>query len=415
MLNQVNSLNLKKQISSLIDELTKEDIVKNFHIIPSIPDEPFIYLYSCSLKRSAENVSALGGTGVSFYSKDEAILKCLSETIERYSLLKTKSDLVIDAPQNELKNSDYDPKLIPYIKAKKMIGWVEGQDITGAKVYLPAQSVYLNHQIKENESLIGQPLSNGAAAGFDHRETLLRGIYELVERDAFLTMYLNKISPPPVRISKKSTLYELVDKIEKYHLELKIYDITNDLQIPTFLCVLIDKTGVGPASVFGMKTSFNTEYALKGAIEEAMHIRVWVRGKLVGKSYKKETLKNMTIKTHEDRMLFWAPVKQLEHLLFLFQRNPVDLKSQLPFKKASDELQTVIRLLKEKGHQIFYKDLTKPQFKQINHLTYKVCIPSLQQFYINEAAKQVNEFRLHKVAEYFKVKKSLNQIPHPFL
>src|SRR5690606_28974937 len=120
-----------------------------------------------------------------------------------------------------------------------------------------------------------QRISTGAAGGFGKDETLLRGIYEVVERDSIMTSYLNKVLLQRVNylsITNKHIL-DILTYLKKYWLKVHIFYIRNDLQIPTFMTILEDKTSFGPAIAVGTKTNLNIESALLGSIEEALFTR----------------------------------------------------------------------------------------------------------------------------------------------
>lgn len=408
-------LGTDQKIEKLTNFLINHQLIKNFHIIPSPPDEPLLFLFSCSLKLKNSH-QYVSGTGVSIKSKEIALLKCLAEAIERYSLCINKE---VKISYININNKSVWHTLKSESRKITCPGWVKGLDLTTNKpVDIPAQLIYLDYKNRENEKLITQRLSTGAAFGSTRYSTLLRGIYELVERDAFLTVFLNQISATQIRLRGKTAneIIKLIKNIEKYNLEVKIFDIKNDLGIPTFACMIIDKTGFGPSCSFGLKSSLNENKAILGAIEESLHIRLWVRSRMVEQKFKQKSNKASVVSSQEDRMMYWAPIDQLKKLDFLL--SPVKKTRNYSENRLNEtaELQKVLSLFKKKKYHVYYCDVAPGEIKEMGGFIYKVVIPSLQPFYIDEKLKVINQNRLVDVAKYFnKSVTKPNPIPHPFL
>ncbi len=197
-----HNLSTEEKLYGLFNYLISVNAIQDFDIIHSPPDETFLFLYSCMLKTSTSK-QQVSGTGVSVYTREAALLKCLAEATERYSLcINNETDIeylnIVDKKINKSICCDIRERssldVIP--------GWVKGYNLSQSKnAVIPAQLVYLDYQPVKNEKYISQPISTGAAFGDSHEDTLLRGIYELVERDAFLTIYLNQINAPLLRLS----------------------------------------------------------------------------------------------------------------------------------------------------------------------------------------------------------------------
>ncbi len=106
--------------------------------------------------------------------------------------------------------------------------------------------------------MLSVPISTGAAAGGCLASALVRGIYEVIERDAFMISYLNKLENDKVDLEKipDARITTLLSILNRYRIEGHIMDITSDLGVPTFVTILVDRTGIGPAIHCGLKTSF---------------------------------------------------------------------------------------------------------------------------------------------------------------
>ena len=366
------------------------------------------------------NNSISGGSGISFTSKYQALLKCLCECIERFCNLRfNRIDILYSAYSNLRKNS-----LDTYIYInnseirEKKLGWINGVDFLDNKsCYLPAQLIYLGYPIKKEVRLTSS-ISTGAAGGFDHETTLLRGIYEIIERDAFMTIYLNKISAKRIDIDKikNKTIQKILDKCQRYNLELYLFDITNDIEIPSFLTLVIDRQGIGPAIVAGLKSGLNTTEAIIGSLEESLLCRFWLRYEVFKRKSKDFKIDPNKITSTMQRGLYWYPTQMLEKLDFLLRQNPVLIQISNSLSSPKNQLNYIRTIFLKKRIRIFYKDITIDNFRRLGYLIYKVVIPELQPLYLNENEKEIKINRLKKVSLYFGQKDfHINDIPHFFL
>jgi len=431
-------MNYLKLINKILKELISKKIIKSIDNNSNIfYDEPKINYYSTILEESPSyysknnyqvKVKGVGASGISFVSKKLALIKCLGEAVERFSINCFKKDSIIFSTYNDLINNNLkaiDPTI--YLKNKnnirgRKIGWVEGRDLYfNNKIYIPAQLVYLNYRILD-EIKFPNVISTGAAGHFYHEIALLNGIYEIIERDAFMTVWLNKISPPVIDLQKISdlTILSLIKTFHRYNLQPYIINLTNDLSIPVFLTILIDKTGIGPSITLGLKSSLNIKEAIIHSIEEAFQIRPWIRREIMKKKSLLSKINREKIINNEiNRAVLWYPISMINKVEFLFNQKKTVIKIK-PFSlNKKQELAKVKELMKNKKFHIYYVNVTPSNFRKINYLVYKVIIPGLQPLYLNESCKIIVMDRLKSVASYFGYYKNnkiiINPLPHPFL
>lgn len=433
-------LNYSKNIDFIINkglQFIDENprIVKGAYKHISYNDEPKLYGYTVHFKdkhNNAENESG-GAAGVSFNRK-KALLKVLGETVERYSLSTNNNKKLIHKSFKELiklkeyvlspKNFVMCPDDKDYINSlsRKKLHWVKGRFLTSNKqILIPAQAVYVPYVYYSSEPVLRFNNSTGAAAGTALNEALYRGICETVERDAFMISYLNKLSSPRINLSsiKDKTICDIVSLIGRYKLDLVILDLTTDLQIPVFAAITLDKTGVGPAVSVGLKAGFNIKETIAGAVEESLMVRLWTRDEFANMSSK--YMESNMVKTIEDRARFWFPISAIKYLNFwLTSKNlkKINLKKQ---KYLNNNLERAIFLLKEKGMEAIYIDITDDKVREYGFVVVKLIIPELHPLYLDEREAYLSGERLYKtpvkmgLLQTPKTESQLNKIPHPFL
>ncbi len=358
---------LSKQENSLerVLEEYSRFVNNNREVIPQIfrlslyNDEPKIFSYVANYKtdfKDSEHVAS----GFSF-NKKVALIRVLGEALERYCLDNYKPNpLYIDSLKN-IKSPYLDPLSFSTFSQNQLqktsfrkfkidkdtkFNWIKGISLTTKETMLvPDQLVVMNSQ-SYIEKWILNPISTGAASGLDLDSALYRGICEIVERDAFLISYLNKLPSPKIdllSISNKK-IKEILKIFERYNLELIVLDITTDLGIPVYAAITLDKTGLGPAVSVGLKAGIEVEQGIAGAIEESLMTRSWIRDKFIynDPNYKrKNQISDLT-----DRAHFWFPLNSIKYLDFWLKNNKV--KKIKKIKLPGDKLSSVVQLLKQK-------------------------------------------------------------------
>lgn len=305
------------------------DIILNYKRLPWYNDEPKIFSYSISYK-SKYGTDGNIASGFSF-DKEMALIRVLGETAERYCLDNYSSRNVPVSSTKDIKFPHLDPFSIAAFSKNQLkknsfkkfrvdrqtqFRWVKGISLSEDKtIYVPSQLITIDNK-KEDEKLILNPISTGAAAGLSLNNALYRGICEIIERDGFMISYLNKL--PVVKIDllsiKNKRMRKILEIFHRYNLELVVLDITTDLGIPTFAALTLDKTGLGPAVSVGIKAGLEFIPCIIGAIEESLMTRSWLRDKFVYKDpdYKRKG----EITDIVDRAHFWFPINSINYLDF---------------------------------------------------------------------------------------------------
>src|SRR5262249_44468970 len=134
------------------------------------------------------------------FTRQDAWASCLGEAVERYSGGRWDASETTLARRAELDGRNIDPaqlllfapgelERLPYAPYTEdsVLRWVRGRSLIGDdEVWVPAISVFMEYQVLSEEEYVCPVTSNGLAAGPTLRGAVLRAIYEVLERDAFL-------------------------------------------------------------------------------------------------------------------------------------------------------------------------------------------------------------------------------------
>lgn len=266
-----------------------------FAYLPRFYDSPRLYV---CMGHSGERKYL--ASGFDFYSKSDAFLKTMSELLERITWFNDDtywSAGSLRKPMREMRDaialsplagfSDAQRKDIPGLSfrpASEFL-WTPATKLSnGRATWVPAQLVsarYATHDGK-TEAVLRTSNSNGLATHATFEDAALSGLLELIERDAFMITYHNKISAPKIdpRTIRSARTRELLDMFERFELTCDFLVLPSDIPAHSIACVIKDASGEGPAFALGAKAHFDPEIALLGALTESY--AVWHLARVLG-------------------------------------------------------------------------------------------------------------------------------------
>ena len=155
----------------------------------------------------------------------------------------------------------------------RVVDWTPLWSLTRQRhTFLPTQLLYYRAPACEGDpTLYAVGCSNGNAAGNTLEEAVLRGLLELVERDAAAVWWYNRVSRPGVAIEtfEDSQLLDLRDcYLRDAGRDLWILDVTHDLGIPVFVAVSRMTRGHDERLLFGFGCDLDPHVALRRACLE---------------------------------------------------------------------------------------------------------------------------------------------------
>ncbi len=164
--------------------------------------------------------------------------------------------------------------------------WALGWDLlSGNDTWVPYEVIHTRFTVpRPTGSGCFVASSNGLASGNSLVEALCHGVCEVIERDA-VTLW--QICPPEVRDGRQIDLAtidepgsaELIDRCRAAGVEVSVWDVTSDVGVPTFYCMLSEAADVQfrlMHAAAGMGCHASPAVALSRAITEAAQSRLTV-------------------------------------------------------------------------------------------------------------------------------------------
>ncbi len=303
-----------------------------------------------------------------------AELKSIMEALERHiSGIIPYADL-IKSSANKIDKQAIDPRrvalykqrqhskkefpLIPFSEDREYY-WKEVMTFPGRKKrYLPIECLYF----PINTEFTPQPYtlanSSGVAAGFSFRDALLRGLYEVIERDAFMVAWVNRIIKPIIqKTSLSDKEQERMEEIKKLGYQIYCVDLTLDIA-PVMLVIAVSHQQK-PSLVLGAASNLNVNKAISKALAEVEKQLYWD----LREPNKIQILSNpKQVRGVSDHMALYATSEHLEKASFLWQGNiqPLEVSSRV----SGDELKILLNLLSVGKKEVITADLSSSLLKK---------------------------------------------------
>jgi ribosomal protein S12 methylthiotransferase accessory factor len=207
--------------------------------------------------------------------------------------------------------------------------------MNGKSIYIPFQTIsgmrrehFLHNDTEtqgenlqaEREPVIRSGTTTGLATWSTRTGAILAGAMEIIEREAYMIMWLNQFSLPRIRLdeisAKNSSLGELLKKCEKYRIKIHAIRMLTDAPTHAVCVVAEDMSGLEPRFALGLKADRSLSRAIEKAAIEALRMRPKYRFFLAsGKTWDIQT--PVIDIGHEERAYYWAQKENSKQLEFL--------------------------------------------------------------------------------------------------
>ncbi len=421
-----NKLILKKE--DILDLLDKEYhslcgiISDKFGIVNAILERKELlkydlYMYQClsanaSVLFNLDREVSSGGLGIS-ETRTGAIISCLAESIERYCMSFIPKDELIYAKKDELDKSKTFESFATYNEKqyqenrnftnpyKDKIHWTKIYSINNPKKYMyyPASLIYLPFSISLP---VAENTSTGMSAGFSIEDCITSGLLELLERDALMINFLQRLNPLEIDIETiDGNNKELINKIKEEY-NIKIYRLYSDIKVPIYLAYIWQEEGKKVHYGIGACAHFDSDYAINKALKECLFTHFYSKNIIDARVDNPKEIKALY-----EHFLYYQGDK-FKELLFT--------SKVVKYKKEKTNLKKVLENLKEKGLEVYYKELTTADIKPTKLKVVKVIVPGLIDLNKTHLLPRLGAERFWSVPKNLGLKygEVLDNKPHPF-
>ncbi|MBB4827134.1 thiazole/oxazole-forming peptide maturase SagD family component [Sporosarcina luteola] len=302
-------------------------------------------------------------------TKSQSYFSAAFELLEHMSLQYTGDIPIICAKYSDVKEIAIDmPKLASTIMNKNTafddfdeneeIDWVVATSLTGTEKRLVPASLVFMYDVELKGTLFG-PSSNGAAAATTIEDAILHGLFEIIERDAWLIGQSNPYILPVVDYTSVTSqkLKGIISRIKQMGYDIITRDYTNDLNIPVFRTWIVDRNDYSRYAYTGFGCHISPEIALERSITEAVQIDDWSSsgGVIDSEMITLPVLSNSLVNLYNQHHLVNKDIFGETDKITKIGKPIFEMDS------SYDVIKNVAKLIKEKiGGDVYFVDLTKP-------------------------------------------------------
>src|SRR5581483_725525 len=288
------------------------------------------------------------------------------------------------------------------------------------RALVPAELVFLGPAVPAGCVSIGYATSSGAACAREVEEALVRGLYELLERDAFMIVWANRLSLPaldwtadPWITAVDATVFSAAG------LSYRAIDLSCFHRLPCVLGVVRAPSGIQGALGVGAVTAATIERAWCKALAEGFAARAAsVKLDLVAGGGR---LSAGDIRSFDDHIRYYAG----RHAAAAFldasdELRPTAAVPLLEGGTSAERVEALCARVEAAGATAYAVDVTSPDVRELGLVVVKVIAPELCPLEAAHDARFLGGARLYEAPWRLGLRphplreRDLNPDPHPF-
>ncbi len=333
-----------------------------------VPDAPGLVFFGgeadpAALGRQPEGLptASLAGSGL---SPQKAFESCVGEGIEYLSQFVQADDPIERGPftaygdRPDTQVTEFISGILAFagIEAERPIAWVPSSRLAdGARMWFPLDLCY-RRQVTAQDFKPPLKLSSGCAAGVTREDATLRGLLELIERDAVALWWRGGRRGRSMAPESEAACgaAELLAQVRQGHAHRTswLLDITTDIGIPVVAAISTDSDGRGFAVGFGARLTLAD--AARAAVFELCQVEL---GLHVVAAKRRES---------GDEAINESDRRQLRRGLFDTREcallQPLTGNFSEPSNAPASSLRHVLERLQARDIAAYAIDLMRPQF-----------------------------------------------------
>lgn len=420
--------------TTLAHKLQKAGIITGLFSLRPFPDEPRTegFVAPFAVEEVAGKAGRGGGGGWHFFDAHAACMSALAEALERYLWKYTGEYFVnerrareCDLPKGSFVPlarfagfSDRQRETLAGLKAQPGAEflWIEGYSHVGRRrILVPAHvaSAFGESRPSKDAPLVRPTVTTGLATAATEEGALVAGALEVIERDAFMVTYLNKIPPPRIDLEalaeEHQSLRHVLEQFKRYRLEAYAFSLLTDSPVHVVGAAILDEHG-GPAFSMGAAARFELVPAIEKALSEALAGRYNIRARNLQVLPAPERFKI------EERVSYWARKEHAPRMRWITE-GPIEFPRKLSVPQTSKvKLEVLLSWCREKGYEFVSVDIGRSPRNPTDFSIQFVVIPELQPMHLIESHPCFGGARLAEVPRSLGLEPAseLNAEPHPF-
>jgi ribosomal protein S12 methylthiotransferase accessory factor len=307
---------------------------------------------------------------------------------------------------------------------ERELAWINGIDVhDGETVALPASLVYLVFPPPRMEEYFAPSTSNGLSAGATLPSAILGGLCEIMERDAMLITWMNRLPAVELKFDDSPGLPgRILRHYAHFGVTLRAFLMPSDLPAATVMAISFEDDPARPANVVGLGCHPDPNIALLKAVFELCQGRPAEASRFATKPPHGRLNQYEDVHTLDDHSAFVSQLDRRHEFEFLWSSGETKRVEELPNPSAGDAAQDLAycaRELAAKGHSPAYVNLTTPDLVDYDVHVVRVIVPELQPVHFGHGVERLGGDRLFTLPQRLgfgegrRSESDLNPCPHP--
>ncbi|MCW5590436.1 MAG: YcaO-like family protein [Legionellales bacterium] len=427
----------RDKIKNLLDP--QFGILKYLRMVEDIDHESIFFHYlACANNTRAftDQKNFPYGKGVATTVK-RAKQKAVGEAIERYcSAIYDKNQFPfvtakeapftvfpLDKLVSYEKNYYQGKKRLKKLTETDRLHWVSTRELQSNQVvYVPASLVHLPYDSKSDEIKITQNISTGLASHTSYYEAAVSAICEVIERDAFMIFWRNKLSPRRIKFSTLTrSLQYIIEDFNSRRLKVSLFDMTTDVGIPVVFGILRSENKL-PLLAATAACNVSLSKAIQSTLEELELVRYNLLLLHETDYYQQvKSLEKTQVRDQRDHMIYWQNEENQHEISFIEHTNLNIDYQQIPSfdsESSNKKLDYLSERLNNCKLECYLADITTEDVNRLGYYVIRALIPQAHPLsfgYLNDSfeCQRLHEVPI-KLGYTLTKKKTYYQVPHPF-
>ncbi|MFD2091480.1 YcaO-like family protein [Blastococcus deserti] len=288
-------------------------------------------------------------------------------------------------------------------------GWSLGR---GRPALVPASRVFVPFHPRTAADHDGYPALSGFAAGTSLLTATVAALLEVIERDAFMIAWRNRLTLPRLDLDRESPdgVGACVAAFEERDIEVRCFQLTMDVRVPTVLAVARRSRPDDPAVVVATAAALDPATACRHALAELAANRLHVRSAM--RASAADGSGNGRIYGHPD---------MAAHLDFWWNADSrIPLRSGGRPLSPEAALRRILAATSAAGLESVAVEITPPELRRLGLAVVKALVPGTYPLTLDGRWPHLGGARLRTAPVKAGLRDaplpaaSLNRLPHPF-
>ncbi|MDO6591221.1 hypothetical protein DS901_17260 [Loktanella sp. D2R18] len=370
-----------------------------------------------------------GGKGL---TEEAAKLAALGEAMERYSAFHwdparlhvgPASDTAITPAESVLYSADQYAAGLPYQPWSRtnQTSWIKGTELPpGAAVDMPASLVYLVGPPPNPADYFTAVTSNGLAAGRDLPHAILGGLNEVIERDAFMITWLNRLPATTIATPQSGcNAAQIIRHYDRFGVKVRLLSLYTDQAPYVIMAIAEEPTGY---RLVGLGCDLDPAGAVDKAMFELCQLRPGMAARMHGNDYQTRLKSYKDVQSIDDHPLFHAIPANAGEFDFLTQTGATVTLDDMPrpsYATNQEALTLTVDAAVKTGARVAYADITAPDIAPLGPRVVRVIATGMQPIHFGHDQGRFGGARLYDAPVTWGLrdtpltKAGLNPCPHP--